>query len=54
MVNPADQNKQQPQEDACHVPYMTSQYEIKPLIDTCQYLQIIIIYLYIYLFSLCP
>ena len=26
-VNLADQNKQQPQEDACHVPYMTSQYE---------------------------
>ena len=25
-VNLADQNKQ-PQEDACHVPYMTSQYE---------------------------
>ena len=27
QVNLADQNKQQPQEDACHVPYMTSQYE---------------------------
>ena len=26
-VNLADQNKQQQQEDACHVPYMTSQYE---------------------------
>ena len=26
-VNLADQNKQKPQEDACHVPYMTSQYE---------------------------
>ena len=27
-VNLANQNKQQlPQEDACHVPYMTSQYE---------------------------
>ena len=26
-VNLADQNKQQPQEDACHVLYMTSQYE---------------------------
>ena len=38
-VNLADQNKQQPQEDACHVPYMTSQYETNlwPLIDTFQY-----------------
>ena len=26
-VNFADQNKQQLQEDVCHVPYMTSQYE---------------------------
>ena len=26
-VNLADQNKQKPQEDACHVPYKTSQYE---------------------------
>ena len=26
-VNLADQHKQKPQEDACHVPYMTSQYE---------------------------
>ena len=26
-VNLADQNKQQPQEEACHVPCMTSQYE---------------------------
>ena len=26
-VNLADQNKQQPQEEACHVPNMTSQYE---------------------------
>ena len=27
QVNLANQNKQQPKEDACHVPYMTSQYE---------------------------
>ena len=26
-VNLADQDEQKPQEDACHVPYMTSQYE---------------------------
>ena len=26
-VNLANQNKQQPQEDACHIPYMTSHYE---------------------------
>ena len=39
QVNLADQNKQQPQEDACHIPYMTSQYETNlwPLIDTFQY-----------------
>ena len=39
QVNLADQNKQQPQEDACHIPYMTSQSETNlwPLIDTFQY-----------------
>ena len=39
QVNLADQNKQQPQEDACHIPYMTSQYETNlwPLIDTFEY-----------------
>ena len=38
-VNLANQNKQQPQEDACHAPYMTSQYQTNlwPLIDTFQY-----------------
>ena len=38
-LNLADQNKQQPQEDACHILYMTSQYETNlwPLIDTFQY-----------------
>ena len=39
QVNLANQNKQQPKEDACHVPYMTSQYETNlwPFIDTFQY-----------------
>ena len=36
-VNLADQNKQQQQEDACLVPYMTYRYEKKTLIDTFQY-----------------